>query len=100
MWQTRESGRLLTGCKMSTLKNNTKITKLTFDDKIYLSLSSGDVLAIPYNYTKKLAKATKDELATYRLIADGIGVHFQTINEDISLRGIVRYKMENELLAS
>jgi hypothetical protein len=40
------------------------------------------------------------KLSSYRLIADGIGVHFDKIDEDISLSGIVRYKMENELLAS
>jgi len=85
---------------MNTSTSNTKIIKLTFDDKIYVSLSTGDILTIPFNYTKKLARSTKEELSSYRLIADGIGVHFDKIDEDISLSGIVRYKMKNELLAS
>jgi len=47
-----------------------------------------------------LAQAKKEELENYHLIGDGIGIHFEDIDEDISLNGIIRYKMENELLAS
>ncbi len=85
---------------MSTLNNDTLIKKLTFDDKIYVFLTSGDTLAIPYNYTKRLKNATKPELENYRLIGGGRGIHFPQIDEDISLKGIIQYKMENELLAS
>lgn len=86
---------------MNTSKPKTKIIKLTFDDKkIYVTLSSGDVLTLPYSYTDKIANAKKDDLETYRLIGDGIGIHFEKIDEDISLNGILRYKMEHELLAS
>ena len=85
---------------MNTLQNSARIIKLTFDDKIYVALSTGDILTIPYAYTKKLSLAKKEDLTSYHLIGDGIGVHFEKIDEDISLSGIVRYKMKNELLAS
>ncbi len=84
---------------MSTLASNTVIKKVTFDDKIYITLSSGDVLTIPYDYTLKINQAKKEELKNYYLIGDGIGIHFDDIDEDISLNGIIRYKMERELLA-
>lgn len=79
---------------------NTSITKLDFKDKIYVHLKSSDVLSIPYSYTPKIQKAKKEQLQNYRLIGDGIGVHFEEIDEDISLGGIISYKLAHELRAS
>jgi hypothetical protein len=58
------------------------------------------MLTLPYTYTKRIAKATPNILEDYRLIADGIGVHFSQIDEDISLKGILQYKTSHELMAS
>ena len=69
------------------------IVKVTFDDKIYIILSTGDVLTIPYDYTSKINQAKKEELKNYYLIGEGIGIHFDDIDEDISLNGIIRWKM-------
>ena len=86
---------------MHTSKSNrVRIESLRFDDKIYITLTSGDVLAIPRDYTPALKMATDEALKKYRLIADGIGVHFEEIDEDISLAGIIRYKTTHELMAS
>ena len=77
-----------------------RILKLDIADKIYVYLTSGDVLSLPYTYTEKIAASTKNVLEKYRLIADGIGVHFEEIDEDISLSGIIAYKTTHELIAS
>ncbi|MDY0321516.1 MAG: DUF2442 domain-containing protein [Arcobacteraceae bacterium] len=79
---------------------NTSITRVDFGDKIYIYLKSSDILTIPYNYTKKIQNAKKEQLTNYRIIGDGIGVHFEDIDEDISLNGIISYKMSHELKAS
>ena len=79
---------------------NTSITRVDFGDKIYIYLKSNDILTIPYNYTKKIENATKEQLINYRIIGGGIGVHFEEIDEDISLSGIISYKMSHELKAS
>jgi hypothetical protein len=78
----------------------TSIQSLEFLDKIYVHLKSEDILTIPYSYTPKLHGATKQQLESYRLIGGGVGVHFEAIDEDISLRGIIEYKLQNELKAS
>ena len=44
---------------------------------------------INQNY-KELEKTIFDELQEYRLIANGIGIHFLQIDEDISVEGIIR----------
>jgi glycerol-3-phosphate responsive antiterminator len=79
---------------------NTLINRLDFGDKIYVYLQSDDVLSIPYSYTKKIQNANKEQLLNYRLIGGGIGVHFEEIDEDISLGGIISYKIKHELKAS
>ena len=40
--------------------------------------------------TQRLENATLEELKDYRLIVGGIGIHFESIDEDISVEGIIR----------
>ena len=78
----------------------TLIKKLEFSEKIYIYLDSQDVLAIPYDYTKRLQNAKKEDLKNYHLIGGGRGVHFEDIDEDISLQGVISYKLKHDLQAS
>lgn len=76
---------------MDTLNNKILISSVGFGDKkIFVELNSGRVISIPYSYTKKLQDANQDDLKNYRLIANGVGIHFETIDEDISLDGIIK----------
>ena len=60
------------------------------EDKLFIELTTGRVLVVPYSYTPKLEKATAKELQEYRLIGGGRGIHFPLIDEDISAEGIIR----------
>ena len=76
---------------MNTLNNKNLIKSVGFgNDKMYVELDSSRVLTVPYNYTKRLEKATPQQLNNYRLIANGVGIHFEDIDEDISVTGIIR----------
>ncbi len=76
---------------MNTLRNEPLIQLVGFGvEKMYIELNTGRVLSVPYSYTKRLAQATFDELRNYRLIGNGVGVHFESIDEDISVKGIMR----------
>jgi 5'-3' exonuclease len=76
---------------MSILNNKTLIKSVGFgDDKMYIELNTSRVLTVPYTYTKRLENATNKELKNYRLIANGVGIHFEEIDEDISIDGIIR----------
>ena len=76
---------------MSTLKNKILVISVGFGaDKMYIELNTSRVLTVPYSYTKRLKQATKKQLENYRLIANGIGIHFADIDEDISIDGIIR----------
>ena len=76
---------------MSILRNNTVITSIGFaKDKMFIELSTSRVLTVPYTYTKKLQNASIEDIKDYRLIANGAGVHFEKIDEDLSVEGIIR----------
>jgi len=76
---------------MITLKNKILIKSIGFgDEKMYVELNSSRILTVPYGYTKRLKEAKPEQLKNYRLIANGIGIHFEDIDEDISLDGIIR----------
>jgi len=76
---------------MGTLRNNTLISSIGFaKDKMFIELNTSRVLTVPYDYTKKLKNASIDDLKDYRIIANGVGVHFRKIDEDLSVEGIIR----------
>lgn len=76
---------------MNTSKNRTLIQSVGFgDEKMYIELNSQKVLTVPYTYTEKLKNAKPKDLHDFRLIANGIGIHFEKIDEDISVDGIIR----------
>jgi hypothetical protein len=76
---------------MNILNNKTLIQSVGFsEDKMYIELNSGRILAVPYSYTNKLEKSSLEDLKNYRLIANGIGIHFESIDEDISIEGLIR----------
>lgn len=76
---------------MSTLRNDTVITSIGFAEaKMFIELSTSRVLTVPYDYTKKLKDASLEDIKDYRLIANGVGIHFEKIDEDLSLDGIIR----------
>lgn len=76
---------------MSILRNDTTITSVGFaKDKMFIELSTSRVLTVPYSYTEKLNSSSLEDLKEYRLIANGIGIHFEKIDEDLSVEGIIR----------
>lgn len=76
---------------MNTLNNRFLIKSVGFaEEKMFIELNTSRVLTVPYSYTKKLQNAKSKELKNYRLIANGIGIHFEDIDEDISVEGIIR----------
>jgi len=64
-------------------------------DKIFVELIPERIIAIPLNYTEKLKKANIKQLENFRIIGNGVGIHFEDIDEDISVDGIVRDFIDN-----
>lgn len=59
------------------------------ETSLIVELKDGRVLSVPLTWFPDLAKATPAELADHRLIGDGLGVHWETLDIDLSVRGLM-----------
>jgi hypothetical protein len=71
-----------------TKSNNA--TNIRFDDiKMYISLEDGRELSIPLDWFPVLREADKNQKENWRLIGDGEGIHWEDLNEDILVEGLL-----------
>lgn len=69
---------------MSFSKDNAKAKKVWFDeDNMWLALVDGRQLSVPRMYFPKLDSASIQELENYELSGDGIGIHWDDLDEDL-----------------
>ena len=54
-----------------------------------VALSDGRTISIPLDWYPRLAHATEAERANWRLVGRGHGVHWEEIDEDISVQGLL-----------
>ncbi len=59
-------------------------------DTFTVHLNDGRSLSVPYVYSSRLADATPEQRADYRLIGRGDGIHWPQIDEDLSVAGLLR----------
>jgi hypothetical protein len=52
-------------------------------------LEDGRTVLVPLEWFPKLRDATPDQLADWRLIGQGVGVHWSQLDEDLSVRGLL-----------
>lgn len=67
-------------------------------DLLALVLNSGDVLQARISDFERLTKATATQLKKWRLIGGGIGIHWEAVDEDLSLRGFIRDAAQQDVL--
>ncbi len=60
------------------------------EDYFYVLLNSGATFKIPFNYTPNLEKATIEGISNFKLQNAGIGIFWPDLDEDISLKGIIK----------
>ncbi|EIE01156.1 DUF2442 domain-containing protein [Leptospira licerasiae] len=59
------------------------------DDNLWLSLYDGRTLSVPLAYFPRLRRANKDQLERYEISGGGIGLHWDDLDEDISVPGLL-----------
>jgi len=57
--------------------------------EIIVSLEDGRKLEVPLAWFPRLLKATPRQRNHYRLIGNGIGIHWPDIDEDLSVNGFL-----------
>ena len=78
---------------MSTLANKSSnilaskvwITK----DMLYVRLQDGREVGVPLLWFPRLRKATTEQLNEWRLIGNGVGIHWESLDEDISVSSLL-----------
>lgn len=54
-----------------------------------VELADGRVISVPLAWFPKLENASDDQRADWRLVGKGIGIHWEALDEDISVTGIL-----------
>jgi hypothetical protein len=63
---------------------------VTFQDgELAVRLEDGRTIIVPLEWFPKLRDATPAQLGTYRLVGQGIGIHWPDLDEDLSVRGLL-----------
>lgn len=60
------------------------------EDSLTLILADGREVSVPIAWFPRLFDATPKQRQNWRLIGRGIGVHWEDVDEDISVEGLMR----------
>ena len=78
---------------MSTLVNkstNVLASKIWFsNDMLYVLLQDGREIGVPLLWFPRLRKANQVQLNDWRFIGNGIGIHWEDLDEDISISALL-----------
>ncbi len=62
------------------------------DDSLRVVLADGREIAAPLVWFPRLQNATPEERKAWRLIGGGVGIHWEAVDEDISVESLLRLK--------
>ena len=57
--------------------------------KMHVKLTDGREIIVPLEWFPSLKNATKDQLNNWRFIGRGLGIHWEDLDEDISIRSLL-----------
>ena len=70
------------------------------DDALTIELSDGRAISVPLAWYPRLLHATPEERDHWRLVGKGQGIHWDTLDEDISVEGLLAGRQSGESQAS
>jgi len=59
------------------------------DDMLVVQLEDGREVRVPTEWYPTLRDATDEQRASWRFIGGGIGIHWDQLDEDLSVRGLL-----------
>ena len=59
------------------------------DDAICVALADGREVSAPLAWFPRLLSASKEERRNWRLIGGGVGIHWESVDEDISVESLL-----------
>ena len=70
------------------------------EDTLNVDLSDGRTISVPLTWFPRLFHATREQRDKWRLIGRGHGIHWDDIDEDISVEGLIAGKPSGESQSS
>ncbi|MFZ1752418.1 MAG: DUF2442 domain-containing protein [Caldilineaceae bacterium] len=70
------------------------------DDTLSIDLEDGRTVSVPIGWYPRLAYATPDERANWKIGGAGYGIHWPDLDEDLGAEGILLGKQSTESPAS
>lgn len=58
------------------------------DQKLFVRIEDGREIAVPLEWFPKLRDAKPEELKDWTFIGNGIGIHWESVDEDLSVEGL------------
>ena len=85
---------------MSISANKIKIPNaervIVTEDTLSVDLSDGRTISVPLAWFPRLLQSTPEERNNWRLIGRGRGIHWEDIDEDISVEGLLAGRPSGE----
>ena len=89
---------------MSISANEIKIPNaervMVTEDTLSVDLSDGRTISVPLAWFPRLLQSTPEERNNWRLIGRGRGIHWEDIEEDISVEGLLAGRPSGESQSS
>jgi len=61
-------------------------------DKLHVSLADGREIAVPLEWYPRLLDATPKERNDWQLLGGGLGIHWESLDEDVTVEGLLRLR--------
>ena len=75
--------------KNKSMKFRPRATRVDFgEDVLILSLDDGRTLSFPLEWFPRLREASDEDRRKWRFIGRGYGIHWPTLDEDVSVPGL------------
>jgi hypothetical protein len=76
---------------LSVKTSEAMATDIWFDSEMmHVRLIDGREISIPLEWFPKLREATNDQRMKWRLIGKGVGIHWEELDEDISIAALLK----------
>ncbi len=70
------------------------VKKIRFtNERIYFELKDGREIGVPLDWFPRLKGASPEERENYYLTANGTGIHWESLDEDISIKYLLSEKL-------
>ena len=76
---------------LSVKTSEVMATNIWFDSEMmHVRLLDGREISIPLEWFPKLLEATNEQRMKWRLIGKGVGIHWEELDEDISVAALLK----------